>query len=325
MRSSMIQAALGAGVGIVMLGSAATLSQAEDGWEGHILTVNLDNDITARTDRHYTAGTRLSYLSADEDLPRWLARLSGALPAWGFENAAQKWGLEVGQHIYTPADLNRSELQVRDRPYAGWLYLSPMLQRRGPAGGPVRVMETLRLELGLTGPPSLAEQAQDWVHERDPAGWSHQLKTELAFALRYQRRYRIAWRSADGAWGAELLPQLAANLGTVDVSLAAGTVLRAGYHIPNEFGTGTSRLRWGAYVFAGLNGRWVLHNLFLDGNTFCASHRVDHTPACGQFQAGLALVLKRVEIAAAHTFLSPEFTAQPEWDQFSSGFLAVKF
>lgn len=307
------------------LSGAASFLQAEDGWEGHVLTLNFDNDLTARLDRHYTSGVRLSYLSADDWGPGWLARLGEALPSWGFESAAQKWGLEIGQHIYTPEDLHRPDLQVHDRPYAGWLYVSPALQRRGPAHGRLLLMETVRLDLGLTGPPSLAEQAQDWAHRTDPSGWSHQLKTELAFALRYQRRYRVAWRAPGQGWGVDLLPQTFVNLGTLEVSAGAGATVRAGYQIPNEFAPGLSRRRWGAYVFAGLNGRWVGHNLFLDGNTFRSSHRVDRQPACGQFQAGLALVLKSVELAAAHTYLSPEFEGQPEWDQFSSIFLTVKF
>lgn len=307
------------------LGCGVQLLQAEDGWEGHILRLNLDNDLTVGLDRHYTSGARLSYLSADDWGPGWLARLGEVLPSWGFQNAAQKWGLEIGQHIYTPEDLRRPELQVQDRPYAGWLYLSPALQRRGPVQGRIHLMETLRLEVGVTGPASLAEQAQDWAHHNDPAGWSHQLRTEVAFAVRYQRRYRLAWRCAARGWGVDVLPETFVNLGTLEVSLGAGATFRAGYHIPNEFATGVSRLRWGFYVFTGLNGRWVGHNLFLDGNTFRSSHHVDRQPACGQFQAGLALVLKPVEIAAAHTFLSPEFKGQREWDQVSSVCVSVKF
>ena len=303
----------------------ALSARADDGWERNLVTLNFDNDLTVRIDRHYTSGARLSYWSSDDLVPPWLRCVADAIPAWGFENAAQKWGLQIGQEIYTPDDLRAAALQPDDRPYAGWLYLGAGLRRRGPRPGPTGVMETVRLDLGVVGPPSLAENAQDWFHLNDPQGWSNQLSTEVAFALRYERRYRLAWRTQQQTWGVDLLPQFNVNLGTLDVSLAAGGLARFGYQIPNEFGTGRSPERFGAYAFVGAQGAAVIHNLFLDGNTFTDSHSVDKESWVGDFKAGLTFALKPLEIVLAHTFLSPEFNTQKQWDQFSSIFVTVKF
>lgn len=42
----------------------------------------------------------------------------------------------------------------------------------------------------------------------------------------------------------------------------------------------------GAYVFAGVNGRAVARNLFLDGNSFQSSRKVDKMKPGGQCRAG---------------------------------------
>ena len=42
------------------------------------------------------------------------------------------------------------------------------------------------------------------------------------------------------------------------------------------------------YLFAGLEGRAVFRNIFLDGNTFTDSHSVDSKHFVGDIQAGLA-------------------------------------
>jgi len=115
---------------------ASTLTALGDqSEEGHSLALNVENDAAVRTDRHYTAGAHLSYWSADNALPRWLRRFSDWLPAVGLRPATHKFGLEIGQEIFTPEALQTSELVANDRPYAGWLYLGTGLRRRGAGWG----------------------------------------------------------------------------------------------------------------------------------------------------------------------------------------------
>src|SRR4051812_40172793 len=132
------------------------LAQGNDGWEGRIFSLKWENDAVDGTDKHYTQGARLEYFSSDNSLPNWLEAFSDVLPAIGYDMQAQKFGLGVAQEIYTPEDLTNSVLVLNDRPYAGWLYGRALLQRRGP--GPMGTMarETLRLDLGVIGPESLA-------------------------------------------------------------------------------------------------------------------------------------------------------------------------
>src|SRR5882724_3597663 len=106
-------------------------SLADNGWEDRILSLTWENDATFGTDRHYTQGARISYYSSDDALPKWLRRLSDGLPAIGLDVQARKFGLAVGQEIYTPEDLQTASAITTDRPYAGWLYTRLSLQRRG--------------------------------------------------------------------------------------------------------------------------------------------------------------------------------------------------
>src|SRR5258706_12440977 len=96
--------------------------RADNGWEGHILSFMWENDATAGSDKHYTQGARISYLSKDDALPQWLNRFSTWLPETGFEAEARKFGLAVSQEIYTPEDLDLRNVVLGDRPYYGWLY-----------------------------------------------------------------------------------------------------------------------------------------------------------------------------------------------------------
>ena len=301
-------------------------ARADNGWEGRILSLSWDNDALAGTDRHYTEGARISYLSKDDALPKWTGSLSDFLPSLGFEPQARKYGLELGQEIYTPEDLHAAAVVENDRPYAGWLYARASLIRRGESFASSIAMETLSLDLGIVGPGSGAEITQKTLHSKAPAGWRHQLKNEPGVDLRYDRR-RLFEAHFDDWWRLQFIPSLAASAGNVDTHMGVGGTVRFGYNVPNEFEVpaGATPYKFGAYVFSGAEGRWVIRNIFLDGNTFRSSHHVDKEPLVGDLKLGVGLVLKRFEVILSHTFLTHEFKAQDKEDSFSSATLLFKF
>jgi hypothetical protein len=299
---------------------------ADQAEEGHSLALNFENDGPLGTDRHYTAGVHLTYWSADNAMPRWLRGFSDWLPAAGLRPAARKFGLEIGQEIFTPELLSTTELVLNDRPYAGWLYLGSGLRRRGPGLGARPAMETVRLDLGVVGPSALAKQTQAIAHQDDPKGWDNQLDDEFGVALRYEQRYLFAARGASG-WGADFMPAAHFSLGNVDTHFGLSVHARAGFHVPNEFETPAHRTpaRWGACLFVGADGRVVGRNIFLDGNTFHNSHHVDKEPFVADLRAGIVLILKRVELIAAFDWRTPEFEEQSPWDAFGSATVRYKF
>ena len=306
---------------------SAGLLRADNGWQDHILSLTWENDATAGTDRHYTEGAWISYLSRDDALPGWLDRLSNHLPAPGIEIEAKKFGLLAGQELYTPENLRASGVVTNDRPYAGWLYAGFTLQRRGKVSASWLAMENLRLDLGIIGPEALPELTQDITHHSKPRGWSHQLRTELAFALRYNRQYFYRITDRDNPWCADVLPFFNASGGTVSTFLGGGGTLRAGYHIPNEFEAGGEGgpSRYGAYLFTRAEGRYVIRNIFLDGNTFTHSAHIGKEPWVGELRAGLTFVLKSVEVTAAQTLRTREFKGQKSNDSYGTATVTLKF
>jgi len=300
--------------------------RGDNGWEGQSLSVTWENDAIARSDRHYTQGARISYLSRDDALPGWFEQVSEWLPAIGLDIEAQKYGLAVGQDIYTPEDLRNPHLIPDDRPYAGWLFGSLALQRRGKTSARWRALETFRLDLGVVGPESYAEQTQKHWHGVDPQGWDHQLGTEPGAVFRYERRYLFSGSGPTGSgWGYHMIPNLGGSFGNIATDLSTGTTLRFGYNIPNEFEAQRTALRFGLYVFGGAQGRFVVRNIFMDGNTFRSSHSVDKKPLVGDLKAGVTVVLKRLEVTVSYVGRTREFNDQKTSDSFGSATITVKF
>lgn len=311
---------------------------------GAIVDFTEENDAAVGTDRHYTQGARLAYLGGDDQMPAWVLNASQAIPALGLEVDACRLGFEVGQDIYTPENLAATSLIANDWPYAGWLYTGLVLQRRGATGASqIPVLENLRLDLGVIGPESLAEDAQVWFHrqwgEHWPQGWDHQLRTEPGFAARYQRAWRLAWQRGAQAI-ADFLPHAGLSLGNVDTSFRIGGMGRIGWNLPEDFGIQTihslavpdgGRLLdddhhpVGFYFFGGAEGSAVLYTTFLDGNLFSAGPHVTRVPFVGELQGGAALVLDRVEIAATLAFRTREFVGQAGNDGYGSLVMKYKF
>lgn len=314
-------------VGLLCLALARSSPvSADQGWEGHSIHLIWENDALRGSDRHYTQGAFIRYLSADLR-EGGFRKLAARLASLGYEANGIKFGLGLGQEIYTPEDLDDPELIPDDRPYAGWLYGSFQLQRRGPAsfwGG--SVMESLRLDLGVIGPESQAEDTQKVWHGRDPRGWDHQLDTEAGLALRYERTrlFRLVSHSAGML---DLLPGLDISLGNVAVQAGLNATLRLGYNIPDAFEVPLERTRTksGGYFFGRAGGRFVVHDIFLDGNTWVSSHSVEKNLVFGDVSLGFTLVLKACEITLANHYRTRQFTEQDRADSCGSVTLTWKF
>src|SRR2546430_4390125 len=138
------------------------------------------------------------------------------------------------QQIYTPENLQTSAVAVNDQPYAGWLYTTLTLQRRGRMSSGIGVIENLKLDLGVIGPESLAEETQKSWHGLQPMGWANQLKTEPGLNLRYNRSLLFSVGTKESSWRGDFIPFFDSSAGNVLTYFGAGGTLRFGYNIPNE-------------------------------------------------------------------------------------------
>jgi hypothetical protein len=139
------------------------------------VSFQLENDLFAGTDAQYTNGVKLTWVSPnisdfnDPLLPAWIRCSNEAvrhLVAWFLPNNASVRNMVVtlGQAMYTPADRDRTTLDPRDRPYAGWTYLGLGYNVRFDGIGRAPVLDTVEIDLGIVGPNAYAKQTQDLVH-----------------------------------------------------------------------------------------------------------------------------------------------------------------
>ncbi|MEQ8348496.1 MAG: lipid A deacylase LpxR family protein [Sneathiellaceae bacterium] len=295
-----------------------------------------ENDIFAGTDQNYTNGLRLSYVSPPVDGAQdWHRAIAGALLGAGSDEEV-RYGIAAGQSIYTPSDIEASQPLPDQHPYAGWLYGEYSLFAQGADH-----LRMAALQIGMVGPTAGAETVQNNVHARigspKAEGWDNQLHDELAFAVLFEQRER-AWLSRR-LLGPELdlTPHWGASLGTLRTQAVAGLTVRFGEDLRNDYGPPRVRpalggsgffeavdgFRW--YLFAGVEGRAVAHNIFLDGNTFQDSASVTRKPLVADFQGGLVLTYGATQMAYTFVTRSREFDTQTEPQMFGSVSLSVKF
>jgi hypothetical protein len=302
----------------------------------HAGTVNLvvENDRPAMTDRHFTHGTLLTWTSDKGAVPDGLRLFGADLP--GLASPPERVSYVLGQTMFTPADIAASRPIRDDRPYAGWLYGGLRLTSEQPGA-----RQRLALNLGVVGPPSLADETQTLVHDlidvQRPNGWEHQLRTEPGVVAIYERGWRHIASAPGSALQMAAMPQVSAavgnvfTLGALGGRLAIGQNLDANWGPPRIFpglrGSGhdgaASQLHWS--LFVGAQGRVVARNIFIDGNTFRDSPSVNRNPLVGDVQAGLTISYARVRAAFTWVGRSREFQGQSEHDQFASMTLSVRF
>lgn len=137
--------------------------------------------------------------------------------------------------------------------------------------------------------------------------------------------------------GYDVVPHFGGGFGNVFTYAVAGLTLRIGPDLKEDFGPPRIRpslpgggffrskrgFNW--YVFAGAEGRAVLHNIFLDGNIFSSSHWVDKEIWVGDLQAGLAVQVDRVRLSYTQIFRTREFKEQESADSFGTLSISYQF
>ncbi len=325
--------------GLMMLSCLVPIgsSLAEGGKTGNG-TANLliENDMFGgNSDRNYTHGTRLSWLSDEGDVPDWVREAALQFPLFPIDGRLRA-GYALGQNIYTPENISEPNLITSDRPYAGWLYVGV-----GMTSDTGARLDNLELDIGVVGPASLAGRAQRLVHRvidsPMPRGWSNQLHNEPGIVLNYERKWRNNYDIDFHDLGFDFTPHIGASIGNIYTLGAVGGTIRFGHDLPADYGPPrirpalpgssffkpTEGLGW--YFFLGIEGRAVARNIFLDGNTFRDSHRVDKKLLVGDLQAGIAVTYGPARVAYTQVFRTREFETQGSPDSFGAINLTVQF
>jgi hypothetical protein len=192
--------------------------------------------------------------------------------------------------IFTPEDITKKELIVDDRPYAGWSFIETGFHKSTKDS-----LQSIYLQLGFVGPLSQAEEIQKYIHELTgsdlPQGWENQLKNEFGVNLRYVYNWRYSYDF--DTFESAIVPYVEGDFGNISIQGTGGITARVGWNIPKDFGMSTIATgseagistynnrqnrfakRWSFALNFNISGSAIARDIFLDGNTFVASHSVD--------------------------------------------------
>jgi lipid A 3-O-deacylase len=301
----------------------------------YTVALRWENDVIAGTDQNYLNGTSLTFSRDGRGI------LGGI---WGWFGAKDgRWitSYELGQIIVTPADIKRPIPDPTDRPYAGLLYgaLSTQFVHGNRFHG-------LKVITGMVGPASGAAETQRAVHKvtgnPQPQGWDYQLKNEPILNLVYEHRRRFTLADSHAGWSAQAIPVVGGMLGNVLIQAEADAQFRAGYNVPDDFGTtlmrGLGNLpfprdsaessaspKFGVYVFAGGGVNLVARNLSLDGNTFRDGPSVSKKPVFPAGEFGATIWTRWAELTMTYVIWAREYDAQTRTSDFGAATIAVHF
>ncbi len=239
--------------------------------------ISWDNDLLTASDKGYTNGGRLSYLTdaaeVDDDCSVCLAAHARDgldwLPGIGAAGDQHALAFSLRQLMFTPENIESSEPQYDDIPYAGYLDGSLTLWSWNDDW-----ITGYGLIVGVVGPDSGARRTQEWVHKltgsTEPQGWDNQIGQDAVGGLEaYHARRFFRTPAGEGlqnevSWGAGVT---ASNFIT---NAQTGLVWRLGENLPQDFvpltsgasstlalpgSTDAPGMGWS--VFAGVGGQWV--------------------------------------------------------------------
>lgn len=297
-------------------------------------SIQLENDFFPQSgDRYYTHGTELSRTLMGHR-EQWLEDLASFL--WAFDTDGEFNGVNyrLGQKIFTPDNTDATALVVDDRPYAGYLYLSAAMLSSVSMKNNIATGNLVELTLGIVGPSAQAEETQTGFHNlvgiASPKGWDNQLDDELAIGISYSRFWREVQPLDFASLSYGMTPHINLVLGNVYTYAATGIMFRFGSRLDSDLAPpnirpgfpGLSLFRpksqnsW--YFFAGIEGRAVARNIFLDGNSFSDSHSVDKNPFVGDLQYGFVYQLGTFRFSISNMIRTKEFKTQKDDTNFGA-------
>lgn len=293
------------------------------------ISLRIDNDAFDfwmlpwnRPDEEYTSGVHLTYDGGSA--PWWSRALIGRGPACNVgATECRTQRAELGQDIYTPAlSVDDPKAAAGSRANAGWLYVSQA----------ARLLRTDRsdefaLTIGVTGPPSLAQQTQRLAHDVVPAfnrpeSWNNQIRFQPGAIVRYEQR-RLVVIANGNAIGFDVVPHIAAAVGNVATNGELGLQSRLGVHLPHPWLSSDGR--FSMTLVAGAMGKAIVRDLFLDGNTIPGGPHVGHAPIVGEGELGMELRYRWLNLTYRAVNDTRSYRRGPAWHPWASMVAAVTF
>lgn len=318
---------------IAVLAPSSTFAQND----GRISIIAENDNFASNDDRHYTNGLRFSYLSpaiaSDSGWNNAFETFNSFTPVFNSESGVTRhtnW--IIGQSLFTPEKTQLTIPDPKDRPYAGWMYGGIGLIQDNNS----QSLDNIELLLGVVGPAAAGRQTQNDFHQfilqPTAKGWDYQLKNEPGAMLSFNRTWRYHSDNLLPFAEAEFLPEAGATLGNVMTYANVGGIVRMGKNLKADYGqarirpalSGTDYFNadkmngdFGYSLFAGVQGRAVAQNIFLDGNTWSDSPSVDKKNYVADIMFGGSLFWSEgIKIDVMAMQRSKEFEGQRNPDKF---------
>ena len=225
----------------------------------------------------------------------------------------------LAHQFFTPDDITIPTLQPDDRPYAGYLSASLDIVNesliKNTNGNDRRYRNSVGLRIGIVGPASFGEELQKAWHKvcdcTEPQGWDLQLGNEFGFVYSLAHDRQLIRHDLSETWGIDVIGSAQAAIGNIYSGAELGAIVRLGYNLNARWSAKTMAdigydangidANPGFFLMAGLTGRYVARDIFVDGNTWRDSHSVDRTPFVADQMLGLGLHWKHLELRVTMT------------------------
>lgn len=271
---------------------------------GGSLILNLENDFVFGSDHAYTHGTMV-----------------GTESPWQPSNETTRAFIYVQQLMYTPDDIDRTELLPDDRAPAGKLSIKAQVIKSKKSSS-----DRFEFELGLLGPWSHSEETQRWVHDAigssEPLIWEgNQMDNEIGLNVLYEKIYRFDLFERNN-FKTRIEPLAGFALGNIFTYANSGLMLRSGYNLSDEqiptviSPTAIKRVEENISIeaFVGVEYRAVAWNYSLDGNFFSSSDVMtqDKEIFVRDFKYGVSLGYGKQKITVTAVNRTKEYKVQKE-------------
>ncbi len=261
------------------------------------------NDFECKTDRYYTNGFALEWVtSIAKKNPISLLLLPINRPD------LELYSFTLIQDIYTPNErFNVTKQLEGDRPFASYLLLG---LKKTSFSKINKTKISSKIELGVLGSAAFGEQTQNGIHRNLPTsdvivGWKNQISNSamLNYSVSMEKIFPIIkWFEASGV--------ASAQLGVPFTNIGLGFKTRIGVFdfLPSEFEFCSSN-KWQLFLTLSARSSLVGYNATLQGGLFSKSIYTiaDINRFVGYATAGITARYKGFELEYVQHFNTPEF------------------
>ena len=287
---------------------------------GSEIQIFIENDSFSGSDKYYTNGIKIGGGIPADKVSKLFTFTPNTLLDAITNGASNHFGLFIGQNLYTPRNITIAAPQPNDRPWAAWAYIGAVAQSVKEDR-----LHTVEVDVGFVGAPALGRQAQTFWHEYivdapEPKGWGNQIRAEPGILLTYMHKRRYGHSS-----GIQIVPHAGLSVGTIMTLARAGGIVRFGQNMtgfgPDSIEPGGAMLKnarrqqdegrhqpWEWFAFAGVDGRLIAHNIFLDGSLFRDGPGIARNDKVYDITAGLSARIDKVRVSLTRIKRSEEFT-----------------